>query len=61
MRIIKPGIINGDKIEQVTCNKCKCEFEFALAEATLVADLRDGNYLAVSCPTCRRQVTKAQT
>lgn len=59
MRIIKPGIIDGDKIEQATCTKCKCEFEFARNEAELIYDQRDGDYRVIGCPTCGKEVTKA--
>lgn len=57
MNIIKQGVLPQEKVHQVTCRTCSTVFEFSKAEAQLVFDQRDGNYLKVNCPLCGNSCT----
>lgn len=59
MRIIKPGVINAERLETVTCQHCHCEFEFLRGEAKVTFDQRDGDFLTINCPCCGNHVTKS--
>jgi ribosomal protein S27E len=57
MKIIKPGIEPAERVFQVTCRDCECEFAFKRKEANMTTDRRDGDFLSINCPTCFRTVT----
>lgn len=58
MKILKQGQLPENRVYQATCNNCKTEFEYRQAEAKVVYDQRDGNYLAINCPLCGRTCTQ---
>jgi len=57
MRIIKRGIPPEEREYQVTCHSCRTEFLFERKEATFHGDQRDGDYLEIKCPVCKKSVT----
>lgn len=59
MKIIKRGTIPSERRWEFTCRNCGTVFEIAQAEAKLVSDQRDGDYLAIDCPVCDKQCTQS--
>lgn len=59
MKITKPGIIDAERVENVTCRHCQCEFEFTRGEAKVTFDQRDGDFMAINCPCCGNRETKS--
>ena len=56
MKILRRGKLPDDTVHRVTCNSCNTLFEFALKEATLKPDFRDGDYYEIKCPLCHERV-----
>lgn len=57
MKIIKQGKLPEEQIYHSVCNYCKTEFEFAEKEGKVVFEQRDGDYVAIDCPLCKRRCT----
>jgi hypothetical protein len=57
MRIIKQGKMPGAEVYQAECAHCSTEIEFSRSEASFTSDPRDGDYLSIGCPTCKREIT----
>ena len=57
MRIITPGRIPKDWTHQADCEACGCVFEFATSEAQSRFGVNSGDFLNVSCPTCKVMVS----
>jgi ribosomal protein S27E len=55
VRIIKQGQV---KLYRLTCEDCMCEFECFESEMKRISDQREGNYLTITCPSCKTQVTR---
>lgn len=59
MRIIKHGRDpKAGSFYKTTCLSCRTKFEWHTGEATIVPDLRDGDYYDVVCPVCGRHCTQ---
>jgi len=61
MRIIQLGkrVPPQEEMEMGhTCRYCETHFGFFPREATLIHDMRDGDYYSLFCPACKRQVTQ---
>lgn len=57
MKIIRDGIIPGDKHHEGTCNRCGCLFDFAESEAKHHQGWGTNaphniSYMTIQCPTC---------
>lgn len=50
MKILKPGKLPSAKTITTTCDHCGCKFRFAIKEAKLIPDQRDGDFYQVHCP-----------
>jgi len=61
VKILKEGILPGDKVYKSTCRHCDTVFEFQAKEANLVGDQRDGNYYSINCPLCENICTVSQS
>lgn len=61
MKIIKRGVVPGEKSVTTTCENCETKFKFLRQEATQRYDQRDGDYLEIHCPVCRKIVTVANS
>lgn len=59
MRIIREGKIPEEKTYTVECHYCKTAFEFAQKEGRYQPDQRDGDYIEIACPTCKKPCTVA--
>lgn len=59
MKIIQQGKNPNEKVYRATCRNCSTEIEFERHEANYHHDQRDGDYLSVPCPTCRRDIIAA--
>jgi hypothetical protein len=57
MRIIRKGALPQERMFRSVCLYCNCEFEFTQCEAYTFHDQRDGSYVQINCPTCKRPVT----
>lgn len=57
MRIIKEGKIPEEQEIKATCRYCGTQFAFYRKEATYISDQRDGDYLDIQCPLCKKSVT----
>jgi len=57
MKIIRPGKQRTERVYETTCRQCDCVFEFQEKEARYHSDQRDGDFLAIPCPTCSASVT----
>ncbi len=60
MKIIKEGVSPSKKTTEMTCRNCGCIFEATQEEFTYQADLRDGEFWKITCPTdfCRNTLFK---
>lgn len=58
MRIIKEGKLPEKVVFQLTCKICSTVFEFQREEAKVNHDQREGDYLYVACPLCKKIQTK---
>jgi len=59
VRIIKHGVDpEAAKQHRVKCRNCGTVFEFAQDEAQTIPDQRDGDFMQITCPVCKRMVTK---
>ena len=58
MKIISIGSIPELKPYVATCSYCKTVFEFMKGEATLKSCQRDGSWLTIDCPLCKKSVSK---
>lgn len=55
MRIIKEGILPGEKEHRHTCSSCRTIFEFQEKEATSITyDQREGTNMKITCPFCEK-------
>lgn len=59
MKVIEPGLVPNERIKRIKCDNCKAVFEFALKEAKLTSDWRDGDFYQIGCPTCHKTHTWA--
>jgi RNase P subunit RPR2 len=59
MRIIKEGKLPEKEIFQITCKNCSTVFEFFREEANVTRDQREGDYLSIACPLCKKIQTKS--
>jgi len=57
MKIIKQGVDPKTHVYRCTCFICETEFEFKKKEAKYNSDQRDGDYLSIDCPTCKKNCT----
>lgn len=56
MRILRHGVLPETKVYRGECGHCKAIFEFHRHEARFSSDQRDGDFLTIPCPTCKRDV-----
>lgn len=54
MKIVKKGVDPSLQLFRHECNNCKTIFEFIEWEAIQKYDQRDGNFLEINCPVCRK-------
>lgn len=54
MKIISVGKRPDEKTATVHC-RCNTVFEFAKNEGRYVSDQRDGDCIAIKCPTCGQE------
>lgn len=55
MKIIKMGVKPEERVYRGTCSNCKTVFECQQHEGTYhVGGQRDGPWLSVPCPVCRK-------
>lgn len=59
MRIIEQGRLPESQAYECTCRHCRTRFEFARGEAKYNDDQRDGDYLSIPCPLCKKECTHA--
>jgi hypothetical protein len=59
MKVLKVGRFPEDKVYVVTCGYCKSEIEFAQKEGKITSDQRDGDYISITCPICKKQIIKS--
>jgi RNase P subunit RPR2 len=59
MKIIKKGKIPKDIPYNVSCDDCSTIFEFHAKEAKYTTDTRDGDYLTIKCPVCKKKIDVA--
>ena len=57
MRIIKKGKISEEKEYELQCKNCSTVFAFFRKEVDFHYDQRDGNFVSVSCPLCKKLIT----
>jgi hypothetical protein len=57
MKILKQGLIPEEVVYTTTCAHCGTMFEFLQKEGKLTDDQRDGSYVSIECPTCKRTCT----
>lgn len=55
MKIIKQGQLPEDKIWRGKCHYCKTEYECTLKDGKITHDQRDGSFLRVTCPFCKKE------
>ena len=58
MRIIKQGTIPEAILYVATCSNCGTVFEFTKGEAKFNSCQRDGDWLTIDCPLCKKSVAK---
>jgi hypothetical protein len=61
MRITKTGCLPGRLVYNSKCGWCSTEFEYKQEEGHITYDQRDGDYIVVACPFCRRMVSESVT
>lgn len=54
MKIIQDGIIPENIPRRTSCDKCKCVFEYTIAEVEYISDQRDGDCYKLNCPFCQK-------
>lgn len=54
VKIIKEGSLPEEKEHRVTCSNCITIFSFQTKDAKLVLDQREGSYLQINCPFCKK-------
>lgn len=54
MKIIKYGLLPESKTYRIQCDYCKTIFEFSRREAEYKVDFRDGDFLTIKCPLCKK-------
>ncbi len=54
MWILERGETPKEQVYRCRCRHCKTLFEFSKDEADIAVDVRDGDYLAIDCPICRK-------
>lgn len=57
MRILKEGKLPEDTIHAGKCYHCKTEVEFKRSEGKVAHCQRDGSFVQVECPICRKTIT----
>ena len=58
MKIITQGKLPEEREYTSTCSYCHTVFEYKEKEAKVTHDQRDGSYVTVNCPFCKRVVTQ---
>lgn len=56
MEILKQGTKPEDSVHTGRCINCGTEVKFKRSEGKVTFDQRDGDYVTVACPTCRRPI-----
>ena len=56
MLVIKQAQIPEEREFEATCNYCKSVLHFKQAEGKVTHDQRDGSFVTVICPVCKRPV-----
>lgn len=59
VEVIRLGQIPEEKEYTATCGNCSTLFKFKRREAKVTYDQRDGNFLQIDCPLCKKTVTKS--
>ena len=59
MRIIKQGLIPEEVVYKITCGNCETFFEFLQKEGKFCDDQRDGAFVQINCPVCKKACTTA--
>jgi hypothetical protein len=59
MEILKRGQLPTDKTFETMCFDCKTELRFQQKEGNVTYDFRDGDFVTVECPVCKKPVTCA--
>lgn len=57
VKIIRQGKNPKDIEREGECNNCHTVFTFTRADAEIVYDQRDGDFLRIACPFCKNDVT----
>lgn len=57
VEVLKRGESPGNRVYEVTCRVCHSELRFKEFEGEYHRDQRDGDFLSIQCPVCKRPVT----
>jgi hypothetical protein len=56
MEIIFEGVIPEEKVRRARCTNCNTIFDFKQSEGKIQHDPREGDYLSINCPLCKKQI-----
>jgi hypothetical protein len=59
MEIIKKGCLPEERIYEATCSYCKTQIRFFQGEGIIINEQRDGSYICVQCPLCKKDIYKS--
>lgn len=59
VEVLERGTPPGSRTRVTRCQTCRSKLRFKEADARLVPDQRDGDYLTFKCPVCHHDVTVA--
>ena len=57
MKVIKRGIPPDKQTFRAVCDVCKSHLEFARNEGKYHSDWRDGDYIEIKCPVCKKVIS----
>lgn len=58
MEIIKKGKLPSERVFVAVCDHCSTKFRFKQSEGKVTYDQRDGDFISVKCPLCKKTVHK---